>query len=74
MSTTHPVHTVDRTEYERLQHTGHAGSVEVVQVTAVLEHWREAYPDWSGQHWAFTADEHGVLFLHPLNVTRRRSS
>ncbi|MGW0252398.1 hypothetical protein ACWDYH_37795 [Nocardia goodfellowii] len=74
MSPTRQVHTVDRTEYERLQHTGSAGSVEVVQVAAVLDHWRETYPDWSGEHWAFTGDDNGILHLHPLNVTRRRSS
>ncbi|WP_194817987.1 hypothetical protein [Nocardia sp. XZ_19_385] len=74
MSKTRPVHTVDRTEYERLQHTGLAGSVDAIQVPAVLEHWREVYPEWSGQHWAYTADDHDILYLHPLEVTRRRSS
>ncbi|MEU1204637.1 hypothetical protein [Nocardia sp. NPDC005825] len=61
---------VSRGEYEQLVHRGHAGTAQALDTTAVLERWRADHPDWRGRHWTFVADDHGVLRLRPLNVTR----
>ncbi|MET8430599.1 hypothetical protein [Nocardia sp. NPDC004860] len=61
---------ISRVEYEQLVHRGRAGAVPAIKATTVLDRWRADHPDWRGRHWTFIADDHGVLRLRPLNVSR----
>ncbi|WP_405494682.1 hypothetical protein [Nocardia sp. NBC_00511] len=64
------VASISRSEYDQLVHRGRAGAVPAIESTPVLDHWRDAHPDWRGRHWRFVADDHDVLRLHPVNVAR----
>ncbi|MGV9823467.1 hypothetical protein [Nocardia xishanensis] len=72
-TTAHPLQTLPREDYARLEQRGLAGLVPAILDSAVAERWRTDYPGWRGRYWAWIGDEAGVLRLRPINVTRQRA-
>ncbi|NKY86552.1 hypothetical protein [Nocardia veterana] len=75
MPSANSVPTLSRAEFDRLEHRGAAGATAILAEmdSAVADRWRREQARWRGRHWAYLDDEHGVLRLHPVNVTRASS-
>ncbi|MCC3311427.1 hypothetical protein [Nocardia africana] len=75
MPSANSVPTLSRAEFDRLEHRGAAGTTATLAEmdSAVADRWRGEHAGWRGRHWAYLDDEHGVLRLHPINVTRTSS-
>ncbi|MGW0052593.1 MULTISPECIES: hypothetical protein [Nocardia] len=72
MPSANSVPTVSRPEFDRLEQRGAAGTTRVLDEmgSTVADRWRGEHAGWRGRHWAYLDDQHGVLRLHPINVTR----
>jgi len=75
MPSANSVPTLSRTDFDRLEHRGAAGTTAVLDEmdSTVADRWRGEHAGWRGRHWAYLDDEYGVLRLHPINVTRASS-
>ncbi|WP_280491309.1 hypothetical protein [Nocardia asiatica] len=67
------VQSLTRVEFDQLERRGAAGATPALAEATVLDRWRTEYRGWRGRHWAFLDDAHGVLRLHPVNVTRTQT-
>lgn len=73
-TSTPTVQSLTRAEFDQLEHRGAAGATPALAEATVLDRWRTEHRGWRGRHWAFLNDAHGVLRLHPVNVTRATRS